>query len=171
ENVGDVANETDTLEAALLRAKAVEDKPSLVILRSHIGYPSPKFTDSELAHGNPLGEDEIKVTKEILGLPPEKTFYVPDDVFDLYRTAGARGARARAGWESRRNALSADRRTVWDACQTGGGIEGWSTKLPRGRWATRSRPARPPAPASRRSSTWCPASWAAAPTSPATRTP
>ncbi|MEO7557352.1 MAG: transketolase, partial [Acidimicrobiales bacterium] len=102
ENVGDVANETDTLEAALLRAKAVEDKPSLVILRSHIGYPSPKYTDSELAHGNPLGEDEIKVTKEILGLPPEKTFYVPDDVFDLYRTAGARGARARAGWESRR---------------------------------------------------------------------
>jgi len=130
EDVGDVANETDTLEAALLRAKAVEDKPSLVILRSHIGYPSPKYTDSELAHGNPLGEDEIKVTKEILGLPPEKTFYVPDDVFDLYRTAGARGARRRADWESRRNALSTDRRTVWDACQAGSGIEGWSTKLP-----------------------------------------
>src|SRR5881394_2356236 len=80
DRIGEVANDTGALEAALQRAMAVQDAPSLVILRSHIGWPSPKYTDTEQAHGNPLGEDEVRVTKEILGLPPDETFYVPDDV-------------------------------------------------------------------------------------------
>ena len=67
DNIGEVANDCDALEAAIRRAMAVEDAPSMIVLRSHIGYPSPKVTDSAKAHGNPLGEDEVKITKEILG--------------------------------------------------------------------------------------------------------
>ncbi|MGI8662646.1 MAG: transketolase [Acidimicrobiales bacterium] len=130
ERLGEVANDPDTLEAALLRAKAVEDKPSLLVLRSHIGYPSPKFTDTAEAHGNPLGEDEIRVTKELLGLPPDEQFFVPDDVLDLYRTAGCRGARARAEWTARLDAMDGEARTLWDACQHASGLDGWATKLP-----------------------------------------
>ena len=55
ERLGEVANDTDVLEAAVRRAMAVEDKPSFLQLRTHIGYPSPHFTDSPKAHGNPLG--------------------------------------------------------------------------------------------------------------------
>jgi transketolase len=129
ERVGEIANDVDALEAALRRAMAVEDAPSMIVLRSHIGYPSPKYTDTEHAHGNPLGEDEVRVTKEILGLPPDETFYVPDDVLALYREAGLRGRSAREEWEKRLAALDIDR-TAWDACWNDTGRNGWSEKLP-----------------------------------------
>src|SRR5919108_662339 len=80
EKLGEVANDTDALEAALRRAADVEDRPSLLVLRSHIGWPSPEFTDTAEAHGNPLGEDEVRRTKGILGLPPDETFWVPEKV-------------------------------------------------------------------------------------------
>ena len=82
--------------AGLREGMAVEDRPTLLVLRSHIGYPSPKFQDTSKAHGEPLGAEEVKV-KEILGLPADQDFYVPDDVLDYYRTAapaGRVGARA-----------------------------------------------------------------------------
>ena len=62
-----------------------------VILRSHIAYPSPTKTDDPEAHGYALKDDDIRATKEVMGLPPDETFYVPDDVLALYRAAGARG--------------------------------------------------------------------------------
>src|SRR6516164_2465707 len=101
EVLGEVANDTDALEAALRRGMAEQERPSMLILRSHIGYPSPHFTDSEKAHGNPLGVEEVKTTKGILGLPPDETFWVPDEVWDYYREAGSRGAALRAAWEQR----------------------------------------------------------------------
>src|SRR5437762_11399919 len=82
DEVGEIANDCDALEAALRRGMAVDDKPTLVVLRSHIGYPSPKFTDTAAAHGNPLGEDEIRVTKEILGLPPDEQLWPPADLLE-----------------------------------------------------------------------------------------
>ncbi len=85
DNIGEVANDTDALEAAVRRAMAVEDKPSMILLRSHIGWPSPHKTDTAAAHGSPLGEDEIRETKAILGLPPDEQFWVPDEVVELYR--------------------------------------------------------------------------------------
>jgi transketolase len=129
DRAGEIANDTDGLEKALRDAMAVEDRPSLIVLRSHIGYPSPKFTDSELAHGSPLGEDEIRVTKEILGLPPEEKFWVPDEVLGLYRSAGERGRHLRKEQEERLAAWSGDRAEL-DACLTGHGLEGWEAKLP-----------------------------------------
>ena len=64
---GEVAEDTDALEAALREGIAEEDRPTLIILRSHIGYPSPNFTDTPKAHGEPLGADEVARVKEILG--------------------------------------------------------------------------------------------------------
>ncbi|MCU1485472.1 MAG: transketolase, partial [Actinomycetia bacterium] len=101
DEVGEIANDCDALEAAVRRGMAVEDRPTLIVLRSHIGYPSPKFTDTEAAHGNPFGEDEIKVTKEILGIPPEESFWVPDDVLAFYRETIARGEAHRTAWQDR----------------------------------------------------------------------
>ncbi len=129
DDVGEIANDTDALEAAIRRAMAVEDQPSLIVLRSHIGYPSPKFTDDAKAHGSPLGEDEVRVTKELMGLPPDETFHVPDDVLELYRAAGRRGAGARAEWEARLAAWDGDR-AEYDACLAGRGLTGWEAKLP-----------------------------------------
>jgi transketolase len=128
EVLGEVANDTDALEAALRRGIAKQDRPSMLILRSHIGYPSPHFTDSEKAHGNPLGVDEVKTTKGILGLPPDETFWVPDEVLTYYREAGTRGAVLRAAWEQRRDAYSDP--AAWDAAQHGRGLRSWDTGLP-----------------------------------------
>src|SRR4051794_14388483 len=129
DRVGEVANDTDALEAALRRAMAVDDAPSMIILRSHIGWPSPKYTDTEHAHGNPLGEDEVRVTKEILGLPPDQTFYVPDDVLALYREAGVRSRPVHDEWDKRLASLDIDR-AAWDACLSSSGLDGWEGKLP-----------------------------------------
>jgi len=129
QNIGDVANDTGALEAALRRAIDAEDKPSLVILRSHIGWPSPHKTDTAEAHGSPLGEDEVKETKAILGLPPDETFWVPEDVLAFYRRCGASGAPRSAAWRERLAAWDGDR-AAWDACQRGSGLEGWAEKLP-----------------------------------------
>ena len=129
DQLGDIANDTDALEAALRRAGDDEEAPSLLILRSHIGWPSPNFTDTADAHGNPLGDDEIAATKDILGLPTDQSFYVPDDVLDLYRTAGRRGRDRRESWEKRLAAWDGDRQT-YEACIGRGGLPGWQDALP-----------------------------------------
>jgi len=129
DRLGDIANDTDALEAALRRAGDDEEAPSLLVLRSHIGWPSPNFTDTADAHGNPLGDDEIAATKDILGLPTDQSFYVPDDVLDLYRTAGRRGRERRESWEKRLAAWDGDRET-YDACIGRRGLSGWQDALP-----------------------------------------
>ncbi len=73
--LGEAANDLDAIEAGLRRGIAEAERPSLIILRSHIGWPSPKYTDTAHAHGDPLGDDEIAAVKEILGLPQD-AFYV-----------------------------------------------------------------------------------------------
>jgi len=129
DNIGEAANGTAALEDALRRAMAVEDRPSLIVLRSHIGWPSPKFTDTPEAHGSPLGHDEVKVTKEILGLPPDETFWVPPEVTELYRRCIPRGQALRREWQARLDAWTGDRSQL-EACLAGRGVEGWESKLP-----------------------------------------
>ena len=129
EKLGDVANDVDALEAALRRAAEDEEAPSLLILRTHIGWPSPNLTDTADAHGNPLGEDEVRATKEILGLPVDETFWVPDDVLELYRAAGRRGRDEREAWEKRLSAWEGDRET-YEACVNLTGLPGWQDALP-----------------------------------------
>jgi len=131
EDLGESANDLDALEGGLRRAMEVDDAPSLVVLRSHIGYPSPQYTDTAKAHGSPLGEDEVKATKEILGLPPDETFYIPDEVLELYRAAGTRGEESRKDWVQRFDQLGGEVRDELDACLEGRGLSGWEAKLPR----------------------------------------
>src|SRR4051794_2794623 len=89
----------ETLETATEEAKGVDDRPSLVIVRSHIGYGSPNKQDTYQAHGSPLGEDEVKATKEVYGWPPDKTFYVPDEARAPFEEAAERGRQAVEEWE------------------------------------------------------------------------
>ena len=116
-DLGEAANDVDELTAALEQAKADEDKPTLIVIRSHIGYPSPKLTDHHSAHGNPFDAEEIAATKKVMGLPEDQDFFVPDDVLAMYRAAGARGAAQRAAWQERVNA--SDDKTKWAAALAG----------------------------------------------------
>jgi transketolase len=130
--LGEVANDLDALEAGFRAGMAEAERPTLLVLRSHIGWPSPKYTDTAKAHGNPLGADEIAAVKEILGLPAED-FFLPDDVLAYYRAAGARGAAEREQWTARRAAFSdreAGLATEFDACLAQRGLAGWEAKLP-----------------------------------------
>jgi transketolase len=133
-NLGEMANDVDGIEAAIREAMAQPEdgpdaKPTLLVLRSHIGWPSPKLTDTATAHGNPFGADEIKVTKELLGLPPDESFWVPDEVRRFYGLEVARGAVHRAEWEQRFQAWTGDR-PAWEAAQAGRGLPGWADGLP-----------------------------------------
>ena len=88
--------ELERVEAAIEAAKAAEDRPSLIILRTHIGFGSPNKQDSQKAHGSPLGEDEVRLTKEAYGWDPDAHFLVPDEVREHFRGRGrARHARRR----------------------------------------------------------------------------
>jgi transketolase len=129
ERLGEVANDLDTLERGLRNAIAEEERPSLLILRSHIAYPAPHMTDSPKAHGSPLGEEEVRATKEILGIPPEQTFWVPDEVLEMYRQARPRGEKLRQAWEERLARRAGDR-AEWDLVWSVAGRPGWQEKLP-----------------------------------------
>jgi transketolase len=131
--LGEAANDVDALERGLREAMAESDRPSLVVLRSHIGWPSPKYTDTSEAHGSPLGQDEVQAVKAILGLPADETFWVPDEVLASYRAAGLRGKADREAWEQRRQALRDREPSLadeFDACLDQRGLPGWEAKLP-----------------------------------------
>jgi transketolase len=131
--LGEVANDLDAIEAGLREGMAEAERPSLVVLRSHIGWPSPKYTDTAHAHGSPLGDDEVRAVKEILGLDPDVQFAVPDDVLAFYREAGTRGAAVRAEWEQRSAAFHSAETALadaFDACLEQRGLPGWEAKLP-----------------------------------------
>jgi transketolase len=130
ERLGEVAEDLDVLESALERAAAVDDRPSLLVLRSHIAYPSPSKTDDHETHGYALFDDEIREAKGVMGLPTDETFYVPDDVAALYAEAGTRGAGARQAWAERLTTLDGEERDAWDAAWSHQGLHGWAAKLP-----------------------------------------
>jgi transketolase len=95
------------LGAAIEEAKAVTDKPSLIVLHTHIGYGSPNKQDTHSAHGSPLGEDEVRLTKEFYGWDPDAQFLVPDAARDHFLEAVDRGREAEAEWEGRMDAYRA----------------------------------------------------------------
>lgn len=127
--LGEAADDLDALEAALLRAKADEERPTLIVLRSHIGTPSPNLTDTSKAHGDPFPPEEIRLTKEILGLPPDETFWVPDDVVARYRECIPRGQAMRREWQERFDRWDGDK-PRWAAALAGHGMDGWASLLP-----------------------------------------
>ena len=128
EELGEAANDLDTLEAAIRRGMEVTDKPTFIALRTHIGYPS-SLQDSEKAHGEPLGADVVRDAKSVLGLPPDEDFWVPEDVLALYRESIPRGQAIRHEWEQRLANMKGDRE-AYDAAQEGRPLTEWVKSLP-----------------------------------------
>ncbi len=96
------------IEAAIDEAKGVEDRPSLIIVRTHIAPGSPNKQDTEEAHGSPLGEEEVKLTKQAYNWPSEEPFHVPEEVLAHFRQAIERGREAEAEWKERYDAWAQD---------------------------------------------------------------
>ncbi len=98
-------NDLDAINAALDAARADTARPSLILVRTHIGYGSPE-QDSYKAHGSPLGVEDVKKTKQNLGWPTEPDFLVPDAALAHLREAPARGAKAQDEWNTRMDAYA-----------------------------------------------------------------
>ena len=130
EYLGEIADDLDALEQALLAAKADESRPTLLILRSHIGTPSPDHTDDPAAHANPFTPEDVSRTKAVMGIPDEP-FWSPPDLVQTYRAVMAeRGAGERARWLEALDSLDAEERAAWDAAWSGTGTKGWEDALP-----------------------------------------
>jgi len=98
QEVGGDGNDMASFEKALINAKNEKERPCLIKLRTHIAYGSPNKQDTAGSHGSPLGEDEIKLTKEQFGWDPQKSFYVPDEVSAHMRKAVDRGKEQETAW-------------------------------------------------------------------------
>jgi len=126
------ANDLGALREATANAQAETEKPSLVVVRSHIGYGAPHAVDTAKAHGAPLGEDEVRAAKEALGWDPDEKFYVPDEVRE-HMNATARGIELEDAWQRKLSAWSAKYpalREDWDQVHTGKPRPGWIEALP-----------------------------------------
>lgn len=97
-------NDLEALDAAITAAKAVTDKPSLIIVRTHIGFGSPNKHDTAEAHGSPLGAEEITLTKKALGYPSLEPFYVAPEALAHWRSFGEKGPQLQKDWEARYSA-------------------------------------------------------------------
>ncbi|MFB4196382.1 transketolase [Streptomyces carpaticus] len=121
------------LHAAVRAAQAVTDKPSLIALRTIIAWPAPNAQNTEAAHGAALGEAEVAATKRVLGLDPDQSFEVADEVIAHARGAVARGRDARAVWEKDLAAwrtAQPERAALFDRVSAGELPEGWESALP-----------------------------------------
>jgi len=126
----------DNLEevgSALEEAARETSRPSLILARTHIGHGSPHKQDSAEAHGSPLGEEEVRLTKKALGWPEDATFFVPPDALAHFRKAKTRGEKLQQEWNERRReygkafpAESAELERIW----SGKLPEGWDADLP-----------------------------------------
>jgi len=126
------ANDLDALREAIANAQAETDRPSLVVIRSHIAFGAPRAVDTAKSHGSPLGEEEVRATKEALGWDPDKHFYVPDEVRE-HMNVTDRGIELEEAWERKLSAWSAKYpglREDWDQVWSGKPKPGWVEALP-----------------------------------------
>jgi transketolase len=127
------ANDLEELEAATRAAQQEGDRPSLIAVRSHIGYGSPNKQDTSKAHGSPLGEDEVRATKEFYGWDPDKQFHIPDEALEHFREACARGAEAERDWNERFDAYRSehgDKAELFETMMAGRLPGGWDADRP-----------------------------------------
>lgn len=126
-------NDLAAIDQALRQAREETERPSLILVRTHIGYGSPHKQDTYEAHGSPLGEEEVRLTKSHLGWPLEPPFLIPDEVRAHFREALGRGAQAETEWNDR---LAAYRQAHLDLGQElrhlidGQLPEGWDADIP-----------------------------------------
>ncbi|MBX6332073.1 MAG: transketolase [Gemmatimonadaceae bacterium] len=103
----DDINDLDALDRAIVEAKSIPDRPSLIIVRSHIAYGSPNKQDTAEAHGAPLGVHEVELTKANLGWPWREPFHVPPEALRMWQRGSAHGAALYAAWQELRAAYAA----------------------------------------------------------------
>jgi transketolase len=137
--------ELDRLEEAAETAKGVPEAPSLVMLRSHIGFGAPHLQDTNKAHGSPLGEEEVRLTKEGYRWPTEPAFLVPDEALTHFREAAAARGEAESEWKQLVESYRSEHPDLWQELSLV--IErklpdGWDREVPKfrpegGRMATR----------------------------------
>lgn len=120
----------DAVDKAIIAAKEVTDKPSLILCKTVIGFGSPNKAGSEKAHGSPLGPQEVILTKEHLGIPTEPLFYIPEDALKTFHAAGERGAEAQAEWNKAFAAYAAKYPQAAEALKGNLGSE-WLEALPK----------------------------------------
>ncbi len=130
----DDGNDLDAIDAAIRAAQAETERPSLIMVRTTIGYGSPNKANTGEVHGSPLGPDEVQATKQNLGWPLEPTFLVPGDVLEHFRQAVDRGREAQAAWEqtfeSWKAAVDETRVAQWQSMIDRTLPEGWDADLP-----------------------------------------
>ena len=129
----DDVNDLDSLRSAIQKAHQQQSKPNLIMVRTHIGYGSPKRQDTKEAHGEPLGEDQVRAAKRNYGWPEDKTFYVPPEVESHMRQAVGRGARQEQEWKQKYEAYRKafpELAAEWETLQRGRLPEGWDSKIP-----------------------------------------
>jgi transketolase len=129
----DDGNDVEAIERALSTARAETRRPSLILVRTHLGYGSPNKQDTFEAHGSPLGEDEVRLTKRNLGWPEEPPFYIPDSAAHHFREAIATGERAQKEWNDRSSAYAhafPELAQAFLAVTRGGLPTGWDADVP-----------------------------------------
>ncbi len=126
-------HDREAIARAIAAARRETERPSLIMARTHIAYGSPHKQDTAAAHGAPLGEEEVRLTKERLGLPADKTFWVPDEVYAHMRQAVERGAEWEREWREmfeRYRAEYPDLAEEFERALRGELPEGWDADLP-----------------------------------------
>ena len=128
-DLGEASEDTALLEEALIDAGEQNQKPTLLILRSHIGFPAPTTVDTPSAHGAITDDAEIAGAKRAMQMDPEATFQVDDDVLAAYREAGLRGVEPRRDWLAR--VAESDLDATWiDTLLAGTPLANWTDELP-----------------------------------------
>jgi transketolase len=128
----DDVNDLGALREAIAAAQAETERPSMIVVRSHIGFGAPHAVDTAGAHGAPLGEDEVRATKTALGWDPDEHFVVPDDV-RAHMSGIERGIALEEAWEKKLSAWAAKYPALkedWDQVHTGKPRPGWIEALP-----------------------------------------
>jgi transketolase len=131
--VDDGNTDLDAIERALTEADSETHRPTLIIVRTTIGYGSPNKAGTSEAHGSPLGPEEVVATKKALGWENEEPFFVPDDALAHFRGAVDRGAKAESGWKARFDAWAKafpDLAREWRLAAEGRLPDGWDAELP-----------------------------------------
>ena len=126
-------NDVEDISSAIREAQAEVNRPSLILVRTHIGFGSPKKQDTFGAHGSPLGEEELAATKQALGWPTMDKFFLPEAAVEHYRRATVSGALAEAEWKTRFEAYRAAfpaEAGEYERIMTGGLPDDWAADLP-----------------------------------------
>ncbi|TET34947.1 MAG: transketolase [Planctomycetota bacterium] len=125
--------DVEAIDKAIAEAKADTSRPTLIEVKTTIGYGSPNKSGKASAHGSPLGEEEVALTKKALGWEPEEKFFVPEEARAHFKTAVEHGISAAEGWKQRLDAYEKefpDLAEKWRLAMSGRFPEGWDREMP-----------------------------------------